>query len=254
MPKGREQLTCIKDKMSASWNRVDTATGDTVCKYLFISSCYGHLSVLLLRSQGIDSGAITNARNQYVSGSVGNNRSSGLLSNERPSASVGRRIGRSYRRASAAWKRYPPDGTSLAQATFGCASSKGTNYREGTRASIHFLRRFVLNLGRHDPGISFCLALQLMESVHVLTFHLFLPVAMQIVHWDALAGALWLRTRNRACCSARNAALSASTCLLGPIETSRFAPATITGRPRQVVLNAREDHPHHQPEAWVLPL
>lgn len=44
-------------------------------------------------------------------------------------------------------------------------------------------------------------------------------------------------SRNHACFSVKNAVRSAFVCLQEPMETSNFALATITGRPREEALN-----------------
>ncbi|KAF7121314.1 hypothetical protein RHSIM_Rhsim13G0216800 [Rhododendron simsii] len=57
---------------------------------------------------------------------------------------------------------------------------------------------------------------------------------------SARVGAQRRRTRSHACSSARSVVLNACVCLREPMETSRFALATITGRPREEDPNALE--------------
>lgn len=70
---------------------------------------------------------------------------------------------------------------------------------------------------------------------------------LNLVSWaqsaegGARVGAQRRRTRSHACSSARSVVLNACVCLREPMETSRFAPATITGRPREEDPNALEN-------------
>lgn len=64
---------------------------------------------------------------------------------------------------------------------------------------------------------------------------------MQNVHLDALVDAQKLHSRSHACFSVKNAVQSVCACLLGHMATSKFALATITGKPRAVDQNALEN-------------
>ncbi|PIM98637.1 hypothetical protein CDL12_28879 [Handroanthus impetiginosus] len=63
---------------------------------------------------------------------------------------------------------------------------------------------------------------------------------LKSVEEDALTDAQRPHTRSRACSSARNAVQSVCACLQAHTATSKFAPATITGRPREADQNALE--------------